>query len=327
MGHPVLHRLPLEQHIPNPTGKSVWAVLPNESKDKGFPVWNWDKLQPGAGAVPETISTRAFWVDAEGNVYGVGGFIDYAGQDFPPLIWPNNGITTSRLFKWDRQGRLLFAVGRHASGDQGPPGEFADLRAFDGCIRGNLVVRDACSPAMVWTADGLYAGKISRETMPKWWLGPGEATREEPSLGPWTDDAYGTQVIETSMGVLWLANDTQNTMVIRVKGWDGWERQEGKLFLPAPMPAARKKGDGLAAEYFTNDKPTGQRAFQRIDKSIWFGPMHGSYRLMNSVNPWARPDDPVKIAPGTDACRWTGFIEALGQRAIHFHSVHLWRRG
>lgn len=286
------------------------GMLPNESKDQGFPAWNWDTLRLSPGQFPEAAEARAVWADEDGSIYIAARHADHVGQDFAPLTWPNNSLTTNRLFKWDNQGRLLFATGRHTVRKDGPPGEFADLRAFAGRIRGNLIVRDACSPATVWTPDGLYAGRISREDVPKWWLGPGEATRENPSLGPYSDDSWGTEVIETAKGdVLWLANDSQNTMVIRVTGWDGWERQQGKLVLKTPTLAARKQGDGLSGEYFTNDKLAGAAAFRRTDPVIWFGPMRGDHRETQVVHPWSQPEDPVKIDAGTCSVRWTGFIE------------------
>ena len=40
------------------------------------------------------------------------------------------------------------------------PASFADIRGILGEARDCLVVLDACTPATVWTRDGLYAGSF-----------------------------------------------------------------------------------------------------------------------------------------------------------------------
>jgi hypothetical protein len=128
---------------------------------------------------------------------------------------------------------------------------------------------------------------ISRDDVPKRWLGPQEATRENPSLGPYSDDTWGTIVMETKTGdALWLANDTHNPMVIRVKGWDGWERQRGTLTLKTAAPVAKRQGDGLNAEYFTTESLDGNR------------PSGGSIRSSGSGRCAAIIAKPVTSIPG-----------------------------
>jgi hypothetical protein len=129
--------------------------------------------------------------------------------------------------RWDRDGRQLFSAGVHTQRKDGPPGGFSNIRSILGQPRGNIVVRDACAPATVWTPDGLYAGTFYRPR-------PGRPKEDEDGqpVPNQYDDAQDVQVIETPKGeVLWGCNDVQNTLVYRIHGWDGWQRQSGQVAL------------------------------------------------------------------------------------------------
>lgn len=93
------------------------------------------------------------------------------------------------------------------------------------------------------------------------------------------------QVIEGPNGeVLWGCNDSNNTMVYRISGWDGWERKSGKVTLQADPPSAKFQGTGLAAEYYASMDLTGQAALKRVDPTVWFGPMWGDHREAPTMN-------------------------------------------
>src|SRR5439155_12751135 len=130
-----------------------------------------------------------------------------------------------------------------------------------------------------------------------------------------------------------------NTLIYRVRGWDNWERQSGKLVLHQPASAARRKGTGLQAEYFANHDLSGEPRLRRRDPNIWFGPMWGDHREVAATKFWfsdAEPFSPPKndrasvrapnrraasaptvqpvtdstgLSPGNCSARWTGFFE------------------
>ena len=251
---------------------TAWRVIADEGKEKGYPVWNCDHIRPGIGAFPANLRATSFYATRDGSVYATGKFADHKTWDMPPLAWPNNASTLDRFLKWDREGRLMFATGFHSPRKEQRPGEFADLRGFVGEAHGTIVLRDACAHAAVWTLDGLYAGGISE---PVDRFGGSEQLRLK---GPWTDDCQNGQIIETPKGgALWCANDCQNTMVYRVMGWDGWERQSGSLALKAARVPARQQGDGLLGTYFNNPDLQGPPVLTRVDLSISFGKPTGDH--------------------------------------------------
>src|SRR5207249_635456 len=136
-----------------------WAVIPNEGKDKDLPVWNWEHRRPGKGAFGKreqeitALSPLCGLAGSDGAMYMTtkGCWPD---GDIAPLQWPNNASAASRFVKWNSQGLEEFSVGFHTTRKDGVPGGFADIRAVVGQARGNIVVRDACAPATVWTPDG-----------------------------------------------------------------------------------------------------------------------------------------------------------------------------
>jgi hypothetical protein len=244
----------------------------------------------------------------DGSTFAIATGAAWAKGDIAPISWPNNAATATRFLKWDRDGRRQFSVGVHTQDKDGPPGGFASLRSILGLVRGNVVLRDACAPANVWTADGLFAGTF-------WTCAKGskqDALAAAKEVRPFQfDDAQDGQVIETPKGqVLWAANDVQNTMIYRISGWDGWERQSGKITLEAAPPAAQFQGTGLAADYYASADLTGEPALRRVDPAIWFGPLWGSFREVAAANQWFGKDEAAALDAGKCSARWTGFVEA-----------------
>lgn len=169
---------------------------------------------------------------------------------------------------------------------------------------------------MVWTADGLYAGNISKH-LPDF---DNNKTRDKPSDGPWSDDCWNGQIIETPKGeVLWCANEMNSTMVIRVDGWDWWERQSGAIYLTTVSPSAQRQGDGLKAEYFNNVNLAGAPVLKRVDPALWFGPLWGAFREIPTIYPWTRRGEIPHFDPANCSVRWTGFIESPFSEDVTFH--------
>jgi hypothetical protein len=297
--------------------RPVWTIVPNEGKED-LPVWNWDHARTEQASLTNAESASLFGFNpADVFIAGNGGRYVVAeagnqGEPFP-LSWPNNVNAVSRFLKWDGKGRPEFSVGTHTALKNGLPGRFAHIRAVVGEVRGNLVIRDACSPATVWTADGLYAGSFYPVS-----YHPDVKAAVKDLRPAMSDDPQDGQVFETPDGkVIWGANDAQNTPVYRINGWDGWERRSGKLKLKAKPAAARFQGEGLRAEYFASTDLTGEPALRRTDPMIWFGPQWGDHRHIPATYNWF--DKGSALNAGKCSARWTGFVEAPVSEEFVFH--------
>ncbi len=148
-------------YAPGGSDGSAWTLFPNESQDTNYPMWNPDHRLLSNSVVPQKMAATAVYMTADGSMYATGKYAEYATGDVPPTCWPNNSLTSNRFIKWDPHGRLVFATGFHTAEKSAPPGGFADLRAFVGQVRGNIVIRDAC--AVPWS--GRRMGS-TRETSP-----------------------------------------------------------------------------------------------------------------------------------------------------------------
>src|SRR5262249_23997098 len=128
-------------------GRPIWSMIPNEGKDNDLPVWNWDNKRTEKAPLSSTESTALpgfeptdVFVAPDGAIYMVAEAGKFGEQ--PPISWPNNVHAVSRFVKWDKEGHEEFSVGRHTQLKNGPPGNFANIRAILGQVQGNLVVRD-----------------------------------------------------------------------------------------------------------------------------------------------------------------------------------------
>jgi hypothetical protein len=284
-------------------------MVPNKSKNRLNPVWNWDDLLHSratlshgefGGITPRPVGV---YCDSKGNTYEVcNGVNEESAPDIPPSTWPNNSTGASRFVKWNAAGAREWTVGIHSDAQKPPPGEFSDIRGILGVARDCLVVLDACAPATVWTNDGLYAGSFldarAQDGLPDF--------AYQRIMG--NDNLWG-QVVETSTGeVIWGAMGDQSTLFYRIEGWDNWERHSGKITL-YKAPAASGKGTGLTAEYFGNPDLIGQPVLTRLDEDIWFGPMWGDHRELKAKNGWFKSQEHHTFDPGSCSARWTGFLE------------------
>jgi hypothetical protein len=168
---------------------------------------------------------------------------------------------------------------------------------------------DACSPASVWTRDGLYAGSfrddVGAPAKLEGWQALAYGAQRTKTQGPVIgDDNHWGQVVQTADGdVIWGQMGGNNTPFYRITGWDGWERQEGEITLHASAPAAKREGTGLAAEYFRNGDLSGKPALQIVDPLIAFGAMRGDHREVKPLRSWPREVEEFSAS-------WTGSIEA-----------------
>jgi hypothetical protein len=327
--------------------RAQWApsvLVPNRGKNLLDPVWNWDDMLQS----PARLTQREFggitprpvglYYDSAGSLYEVcNGENDASALDIPPSSWPNNTTAASRFVKWSAQGRREWTIGSHTDSKHPSPGKFSDIRGILGEARECLVVLDACSPATVWTREGLYAGSFI----------DARAQDGLPDLAYqriMADDNLWGVVVETpAKEVIWGAMSDQSTLFYRIEGWENWQRHSGKLTLKQRPSAARAKGTGLTAEYFDNLTLAGRPVLTRQDPDIWFGPMWGDHRELKARNGWLKDQEPRTFDPGSCSARWTGSLEpplteqyefviyAYGQRpdenSLFGSKVRLWIDG
>jgi hypothetical protein len=293
----------------------AYVVIPNEGSER-LPVWNWDhavpakdRLRPREFDIIRPLHTSIFR-DREGATYlTLNNVLEQRDQeDVPPMSWPNNKNHSSRFVKWDADGSQIFSAGLHTSSKAGEPGVFADVRGILAEVRDCLVVMDACSPASVWTKDGLYAGAFTddvgvSEKLDGW---QGLAYKKRAH-----DDNQWGQIAETSQGaVVWGQLRDNSTPFYRVTGWDGWERRQGDLSVPDSPQHARRNGRGLTGEYFASADLTGEPLLRKVDPEIWFGTMRGDHRQVKALDYRINSRETRKLPREAPiSVRWTGHLE------------------
>jgi hypothetical protein len=302
-----------------PEGSTLaFSQLPNDGSAER-PEWKWAHERLGKLSIPAAESAQVRPVpssihrDDDAAIYMTvnNQQTDADAADVPPLTWPNNVCHSSRLLKWDGHGKEMFSVGIHTDSKGGEPGVFSDLREILGEVHDCLVVMDACSPANVWTRDGLYAGSfrddVGAPTKPEGWQTLVYGAQRTNGVAAFIlDDNHWGQVVQTADGdVMWGQMGVNNTPFYRITGWDGWERQEGEITLRTSAPAAKRQGTGLAAEYFRNSDLSGKPDLRSLDPVIAFGPMHGDHRDMKPLHSWPR-----ETSGSAFSASWTGSIEA-----------------
>ncbi len=110
--------------------------------------------------------------------------------------------------------------------------------------------------------------------------------------------------------VLWMPRTSGRSAVFRVRGWDHWHRDSGRIELTQPPLAATPDGKGLAAVYYRGPEFAGGPITNRVDARLWFQNAPGNDR----VTSWAKgPCDGI-AANEAFSIRWTGRLVApLGE--------------
>lgn len=206
--------------------------------------------------------------------------------------------------RYDAKGKELWQVGE--KGDQS--GQCGVFRRVLGEVHGCAVVNNFSIEwaserflrTYVWDRDGLWVGGLFDNPdlngiLPPLYAAGGEAlagvVREDPKTGE----------------VLLYAHWLNEGRLFRVTGWDGWQRDSGKLRLKETAPVLKREDDpwaevsmgtgaGLAATYWKNSAWKGDPALQRVENpDVDFG-VGGQKR-------------PAEVAGGGYSAQWTGFIE------------------
>jgi hypothetical protein len=281
------------------------------------------------GSVPEYPTT---W-ETVGSIptpsrtgYEATGFLEHGGalyatlnssrDEHGPYI-PTNRIGKVRVVQLGSDGKPSWIAGRHSvrhtmdTVNSSPPGEFHEATGLVGHVRNTVVVCDrSVRPATAWTEDGLYAGDFLDHRAAD---GLSEVFYHWFRTAPGKDDAILNfdheipgKVVEYKGEVYWFANGWQCLPVYRITGWDGWQRQEIKIRLPAPASAAKREGSGLKGSYFSNPDLAGNPAVERIERQVWFI-RRDWYQMQSDV--WT--DGPTGLGLKTNfSARWVGEVEA-----------------
>jgi len=289
---------------------AAYATLHNAAPEQDMPVWDMTKVVLSAETMPEDplgigrrLSASAY-KHPNGRVdllmSGGGGGL----ADLHPDAWPTAQVAHSRLLAV-AEGRVAYAVGKHASAGQPRDAQFGQPVAILGTVDGNLIVCDRAYYTSVWTPDGLLLGTLLDRPV----YGPmpeiqvhrvGLAGDDWMSAGSIADLGQGEAV--------WFAPSGDRAMAFRLRGFRDLARQDGTLELKTAAKAARFDGDGLKAEVFASADLSGDPVVSRVDPRLWFsdGTVGGEI-----VGAWAK-DGPCKEIPAGKpfSARWTGSVTA-----------------
>ncbi len=303
----------------------------------GNPIWDWGRQRPG----PNTpfSQTRSRWADAQGNVYQTSA---HGGDGYNHhWQWPATFVNATAVVKTAPDGTMLWQAGeRAARGLVHPRGQMHYPINTLGVVHGCVGFADYIEqPAEFWTEDGLYVGGVFDR----------HATEPHPRAYSWfrlnysgSDDYVnnlallqydlllgGNLATRRNGDVLFFGCGWNNMPVYRVTGWDQIKRQQGTVTAPASPRAAARKGTGLHAEYFANNRLRGEPGLRRLDERLWLGggqpwpeaiakPPAAAVPSATIESPDAVLDnllaetDLAKQAPtwaDSFSARWTGFIE------------------
>lgn len=314
--------------------KTPWVRLPNLApKGSAAPVWDWRQAELATANWPRDVTemggieSRGIWRDNAGATYQFIAAKRSPKMDRHGAWWPGSRNGAARLIKWNADDTLAWNVGKHAHRnhfDGAWHGEYHDPTRILGVVQDILVVADRSGwPATAWTLDGLYAGsfldrraddglparvyavwreKRADPDKPGAFLNPHTMHPDTPI--PWDCLTGGSVVTLSDNEVLWMPQGENAPPLYRVRGWDGWERRQGRITLASAPPHAAAVGTGLTAAYFNNTQLEGEPVHHRLDSRIWFGFKYDKAKW----EPWSKPAVPG-IGEKGFSVRWTGFLE------------------
>lgn len=318
-------------------------AVPNHNLGGVPPRWVWSDAKPLPNRAPDEwaklgrAESSAVCRGADCSLYVFAKGHAHPGDDRQAENWPANTSGAVRLMKWNPAGQLEWSVGRHANVNDSPPGQFHDPMRILGEVRGNVVVQDrVIRVAQVFTADGLYAGDFLdrhvADGLPEdIYRTAGSA--HQPGLFL-HDHIGGVMQVAPDGEVLWNPSGRTGAPVFRIHGWDGWERQSGRIRLDKPASAARAEGTGLCGSYFKNTKWEGAPVLTRTDAQLWFGNRALAFTQDLSGRPWIGKKDKGPFDLKNFSARWEGKLEAPLSEAYQFvleydegSTVRLWIDG
>jgi hypothetical protein len=304
-------------------------AVPNRNPSGMPPRWQWSDATALPSRAPDEwaelgrSTSSAVHRGADGSLYVFAKGHAHPGDDRQGETWPACTGGAVRLMKWNPVGHLEWSVGRHATVNDSPPGQFHDPMRILGEVRGNVVVQDrVIRVAQAFTSDGLYAGDFLdrhvTDGLPEEIYSTAGAANQP---GLFLHDHIGGVMHVASDGeVLWNPSGRTGAPVYRIHGWDGWERQSGTVQLATPPAAAARQGTGLAASYYAGRDLTAAPMLRRVDPELWFGNRTLPFIRDLSGRPWpaAEPGIAPPFVAGMSAVRWEGEIEPPFSEAFRF---------
>lgn len=279
-----------------------YKITPRRFTPGGTPVYDWADAQPYNQKWQEddvTLTANDLHHNADGTWFGC---------TAQPIPTPHEGWEThgewyfnscsgmDRLVKWDKNGKLLWSVGRHSPDAEADTGSTAMPRYLSGTTHGCVIWTDASDVETVgpkvWTEDGLYVDELWRLRAD---------TANEDVYGLQTGNEYPTGRLytdpKTGRVYYYMITCALGSTVYEIHGWDRWRRERGTVELKRePPPPISFTGTGLKAEYFNNLDLSGPPALTRTDGPVYFL--------------WCTNAPAAKIHAGNFSVRWTGQVQA-----------------
>ena len=292
--------------------RSAYARLPNlAAPGSAVPVWDWSRLERSAAKVPADVhggAAHALW-DRHG---GVTLALKGEDEDRHGLTWPDGQSGTAHLLRALPDG-TAWTVSKHDSPGRPPATVFRCPVYLPAVTHGCIIASDRnYYGATAWTEDGLYAGFFldrHADDLPAWAYDPqGRGLHGLLAGDDWECAGSVTDLPDGS--VLWMPRSSGRSSVFRVRGWDKWHRDSGKIELTRPSLAATPDGTGLAAAYYRGAEFAGVPVANRVDARLWFRNGPGNDRTTS----WAKGPCAGITANEPFSIRWTGRLVApLGE--------------
>jgi len=217
----------------------IYRIEVKEWTDDGKPVYEDPKMLGEVPAAEGDLGSREagpLAEDADGNIYGVFN----GGVRHPPygVGWWASTTSGNRVVKWDKTGKFLWTIGRHAPGPRARPGEGKFLWGPLGAVKGCILARDVEAPVHVWDKDGLWVGTLfdnpDTEAAPlEAYTGPSECFYGSLYVVPTAAEVPGLKPGE----VLFYGSGQNNNPVFRISGWDKFRRHKGTITVTAEQAA------------------------------------------------------------------------------------------
>jgi hypothetical protein len=323
----------------------VGLILKNLAEDAdAAPQWDWAQVEPTIEKLPTefaslgSASVVALHRDETGSLTILVRANTKPSDDRQGNAWPGNTVGTARIVRFNPQGDWLWSAGKHGAVNDIAAGEFQYPKRVMGTGHGCIFIQDrAVRIAQAWTTDGLYAGNFLDRHADDGF--PVEQVYRAPLASHGVEnflfDQIGGSVVTAANGdILWNPVGRNSSPVYRINGWDGWERQSGRIHLDQPATVARKEGTGLRGSYFTNNQWTGAPAVIRTDAQLWFGNRQLAFAQDTSGRDWIGKQDQTIFDLKSFSARWEGRIESPLSEAYQFilehdegSTVRLWLDG
>jgi hypothetical protein len=315
--------------------RSAYVKLPNlAAPGSATPVWDWRRMERSLAKVPSDVeagATAVRWDPDGGVTLALNG-----GQERHGLVWPDGQSGCSHLLRALPDG-TAWTVSKHDSPGRPPATVLRSPGYFPGLTHGCIIACDRnYYGATAWTEDGLYAGFFldrHADDLPAWAYHPyGRGLNGLFGGDDWECAGSVTDLPDGS--VLWMPRSSGRSSVFRVRGWDNWHRDSGKIELTQVPPAATPDGKGLAAACYRGAEFAGVPVTNRVDARLWFQNAPGNDR----VTSWAKGPCAGIAANEPFSIRWTGRLVApLGEafwfrvynedRQAAFFKTQWWKDG